>query len=326
MDLQDKEMVPIPIQEFLSGPTIPVNLYVRLSDDKFVCVAKEDSKTQLDHLRSYEDREVEYLFIRRDDYNRYVGTNLMIAGVILNRNEIAVEGKIDFLTRASTAVMREIELLGFSYESYEHAKQVAVATSTLVAAKPDLNAVLLSLSRSPNNILAHSVATGAIAVMIGRTMGWTKPATLEKLSLGGLLHDVGLREIPPEIVAKPRAELTFDELLILESHPFRSMEILRSVASVPDDVVAIAYEHHENAIGQGYPRKIRDLRMNPLAKVVALADQFVELTIRSPNCPNPKSAKEALNFMENIMGQPYNREAFAALRFLVNNGQDEGAA
>src|SRR3954465_5683279 len=111
MELQDVEMVPIPIQEFLSGPTIPVNLYVRLTDDKYVCVAKEDAKTHLDQLRSYENRDVEYLFVRRENYYRYVGTHLMIAGVIINRNEIAIEGKIDFLTKASAAVMREIELL-----------------------------------------------------------------------------------------------------------------------------------------------------------------------------------------------------------------------
>ena len=317
-------MIPIPIQEFVSGPTIPVNLYIRLNDDKYVCIAKEDTRTQYDQLRSYEEREIDYLFVRRDDYHRYVGTNLEVAGVILSRHEIANEGKIDFLTRSATAVMREIEMLGFNQQSYEHAKQVAVATSTLIAAKNDINSVLVSLGKSPNNLLAHSVATSAVAVMIGRTLGWTKPATLEKLSLGGLLHDVGLREIPAEIVGKPRAELSYEELVILETHPFRSMEVLRSVPSVPDDVVAIAYEHHENSIGQGYPRKIRDVRINPLAKVVALADQFVELTIRSPNCPNPKTAEAAINFIENIMGQPFNREAFATLRHLIRTSDSNG--
>src|SRR5690606_80586 len=120
-----------------------------------------------------------------------------------------------------------------------------------------------------------------------------------------------------EIVNKPRAQLSFDELQVYESHAFRGMEILRTIPSVPDDVVAIVYEHHENAIGQGYPRKLRDLRMNPLAKVVALADAFAELTIKSPNCPTPKSAFDAINYLEVTMGQPFNKEAFTALRLLI---------
>lgn len=319
-------MVPIPLQEFVSGPMIPVDLYVRLNNDKYVLIAKEDSKTQLDQLRSYGDKAVSYLFVRKDCYNRYVGSNLAIAGVVLARSEIAIEGKSDFLAKAATAVMREIETIGFSSESYEHARVVAAATTALVNAKLDIQALLLALSRTNDAVLAHSVAVGAVAVMIGRNMGWTKPATLEKLSLGGLLHDVGLKEISPEITNKPRAELTVDELLLLETHAFRSMEILRTVSSVPDDIIAIAYEHHENALGQGYPRKLRDLRMNPLAKVVALADQFVELTISSPNCRKPKTPLDAVQYIELVMGQPFNREAFAALRQIVGRGSGQAAA
>jgi HD-GYP domain-containing protein (c-di-GMP phosphodiesterase class II) len=119
--------------------------------------------------------------------------------------------------------------------------------------------------------------------------------------------------------------MTFDELQAYETHPFRGMEILRTVQSVTDDVISIIYEHHENALGQGYPRKMRDLRMNPLSKVVALADQFVELTLRNPNCPIPKPAYDAMKYIEVVMGQPFNREAFGGLRLLVVKGPQSGS-
>lgn len=317
-DVQD--MVPIPLKEFITGSVIPVDLFIRLTNDKYVLIAKEDSKTQMDQLQAYESKQVEYLFVRREDYNRYVGSNLIIAGIVINRNEINNDRKADFLARAATSVMKEIEVLGLNHESFEHAKLVSQATTTLVESKADLYGVMSSLSKMSDELLAHSVAVSAISVMIAKMMGWTKRATLEKLSLGGLLHDVGLKEIPIEILRKSRAEMSYDELVIYESHPFRGLELLRTVPSVPDDVASIAYEHHENAIGQGFPRKIRDLRLNPLAKVVALADQFVELTIRSPNCPIPRPAPDAVKYIEVTMGQPFNKETFAALRLLVNKG------
>ncbi len=319
-------MVPIPLKEFVAGSVIPVDLYIRLSDDKYVLIAKEDSKTQMDQLQAYENKRVEYLFVRREDYNRYVGSNLVIAGVVVNRNEIAAERKADFLARAGSSVMREIDVLGLNTESFEHAKLVSQATATLVEAKSDLYGVMSSLAKISGELLAHSVAVSTVSVMIGKTMGWTKRATLEKVALGGLLHDVGLKEVPVEILRKSRAEMSFDELTLYESHAFRGLEILRTIPSVPDDVASIAYEHHENAIGQGYPRKMRDLRMNPLAKVVALADQFVELTIRSPNCLNPRTAPEALRYIEITMGQPFNKDAYSALRLLIAKPSGQNAA
>lgn len=318
MAIEATDMVPIPLKEFLAGTVVPVDLFIRLSGDKFILIAKEDSKTQVEQLKTYESKQVEYLFVRRDDYNRYVDTNIAIAEIMLTRTELSSGRKADFLVRAGGAVLKEIEFLGLNHDTYEHARLVAHATSLLVESKPDIYSVLKSLSTISDDLVAHAVAVSAISVMIGRAQGWTKRATFEKLSLGALFHDVGLKELPPDVLCKPRAELSFDEIQLFETHPFRGLELLRTMPSIPDDIMSIVYEHHENAIGQGYPRKVRDLRMNPLARVVALADQFVDLTIKSTNCPNPKSADEAIKFIEFTMGQPFNKDAFAALKALCN--------
>ncbi len=143
--------------------------------------------------------------------------------------------------------------------------------------------------------------------------------TLEKLTLGGLLHDIGLRTIPKELLEKSKALMTLEEMQIYETHPFRGMQLLLSLGSVPDDVISIVYEHHENALGQGYPQRMRDARIHPLARVVGLADFFVSLTIANVNCPEPKSARQALEYIEHVLGLPYNREAFRALKKVVLN-------
>jgi len=112
--------------------------------------------------------------------------------------------------------------------------------------------------------------------------------------------------------------MTFEETQLYEQHPFKGMQMLLTLGIVPDDVIAVVYEHHENAIGQGYPRKLRNLKMHPLGKVVALANDFCELTLPGPNTPVPKSAREAILTIEVTMGQPHNKEAFRALQLVVN--------
>ncbi len=315
-------MIAVPIKEFISGGVIPVDLYVRLSDNKFVQIAKQDTKAQAQQLQHFEEKQVDFLFIQREDYNSYVSANVTIAGIVLTHKDISAGRKADFVAKAACAVMNEIEHLGMTPESFEHARTVTYATIALVESRADLFQVLEALSKISDHALAHAVAVSATSVMIGRSIGWTKPATIEKVALGGLLHDVGLKELPPEILAKPILDYTPEEKLVYDSHPFRSMEILRSVPSVPDDVVSIAYEHHENSVGLGFPRKLRDMKINPLAKAVALADAFVDLTILNPNCVTPKSALEALNYIEVTMGQPFNKETFTALKIIVKKSQN----
>jgi HD-GYP domain-containing protein (c-di-GMP phosphodiesterase class II) len=177
--------------------------------------------------------------------------------------------------------------------------------------------LLAALSELSDRTFAHAIATSALSVMIGKAQNWTKPATFEKLALGGLLRDIGLKELPAGLLNKPRSEMTAEDVAMYETHPYRGMEILRSIANASDDVIAIVYEHEENAIGQGYPRRLRDLRINPLAKVVALADTFARLTMRLDG-PRPALAPEAaIDHIDSVMGQPFNREAFTALKLIV---------
>jgi len=159
----------------------------------------------------------------------------------------------------------------------------------------------------------------AVSVIIARAMRWTLSHNLEKLALGALLHDVGLKEIPEEILELPRHAMTREQIEIYESHVYRGVEILRSMPSISDDILAIVLEHHENAPGQGYPRRLRDIKMNPFSRIVALADCFVDVITESANNPNPKTVASALQYIEVTLGQPFHKVAFLALKQALQN-------
>jgi HD-GYP domain-containing protein (c-di-GMP phosphodiesterase class II) len=100
-----------------------------------------------------------------------------------------------------------------------------------------------------------------------------------------------------------------------------------SLGIVPDDIVSIVYAHHENSIGQGFPQRMRDVKMHPLAKVTALADGYSNLVIANVNCPVPKNPREALMYIEHTQGIPYNKEAFRALKRIIEGDKKSiGAA
>ncbi|MEK6553957.1 MAG: HD domain-containing phosphohydrolase [Bdellovibrionota bacterium] len=320
------QMVPVPISEFVSGATVPVDLFVKLGEDKFILVAKKDSKTARDQLETYESKAVFYIWVKKGDYSTLVKSNLTIAGIIVRHESLDTKQKTHVLTNAAGQVFRQLDEMGINMEAYAQAKQIVDATICLAEGHKDLSELFAALSDVSDHLLKHSMAVCAVSTLIAQTMKWDSRATIEKIALGALLHDIGKKALPADLLNKPKAKMTHEETQIYESHTFKGMQMLLGLGIVPDDVIAIVYEHHENALGMGFPRKLRNLKMHPLARIVALANEFVDLVMANPNCAAPKTPREALITIETTMGQPFAKDVFKALTHVVTKAYLEGAA
>lgn len=312
-----EEMIPIPIADFLVTSACNVDLYVRLTDEKFILLTKAGQRTSPEQMKSYREKEVSYLWVKKEDYYKLSEQAVALAGLAMRKGELDVGQKIHILTTAAEMVFNQLDHMGVGLSLYQDAKMVTEATVTLVQSHRTLSSVFASLKECSDELLRHSMAVSTLSALIGQALKWEKRTTLEKLALGGLLHDIGKKTLPPELMLKPRALMTAEENQIYETHPYRGMQLMISLGVVPDDVVSIIYEHHENSIGQGFPQRIRDMKMHPLAKVVAIANQFANLTIQGLNNPHPKTPREALMYIEYTMGQPFNKDCFKALRSII---------
>ncbi len=324
MELSIDELMSISINEFEGTSKIPFDLYVKLDDDKFLLVVRAGTEASVMALSDFAKQHLKEVWVKKIEYRKHVSKSISNAStVLMNRSDLAPAGQASILSHATNSVFSEIEKLGFSRETYLHAKNITGSIVKMVDQKPELSQIIAGLGLSSDRLVDHSVAVSVISVMIGRVLNWQKDATIEKLGLGGMLHDIGKKELSKELLTKPRIDWSHDEMTEYETHPHRGMQILQTLDLIPDDVISIVYEHHENTFGQGFPRKLREVRMNPLAKVVSLANAFVNLTLANVNLPKPKTAKEAIHHLENIQGRPYNRECFLALKAIVE--RDEAA-
>ena len=310
-------MVPLPIEDFLKGRELFADLYLKISEDKYIQIANQGELISPERVKGYADRAIQFLYVSMDSYRQTVERNLQMAGMTLKNTSLGLDLRAKVLNQTAKVVLSEIEDIGLNASTYEHAKALTEATLSIIQTRPDLTQLLESLNDTSEATYTHSIAVSAMCVMIGQRLKWEMPATLEKLALGGLLHDVGEREIPREIIQKPRGKMTVEEVALYQTHPFRGMQILQSLGMVPDDVLSIVFEHHENALGQGYPRRLRDLRMHPMAKVASLANVIADLTVKGPNCPTPRKAVDALYIVENVMGQPFNKDVHKALKDVI---------
>ena len=117
----------------------------------------------------------------------------------------------------------------------------------------------------------HSDRVSYYATKIGRRMG-LPPEELEKLRIAGVFHDIGKIGTADDILLKSET-LSPEEYEEVKRHPIKGAMILSAV-SMFADIVPIVRHHHEYMDGRGYPDGIRGEQIEPLARIISVADAF----------------------------------------------------
>lgn len=135
----------------------------------------------------------------------------------------------------------------------------------------------LSEGTDPNQyIYTHSVNVSFMATTIGRWMKCSE-ATMEHLTLAGLLHDIGKCKTAEDIINKP-GKLTDKEFREIEQHPKYAYEMLVDVDGIHKDVLLGILTHHEREDGSGYPAGLTSEKINLVGKILAVADIYDAMT------------------------------------------------
>ncbi|MCH7471812.1 HD domain-containing protein [bacterium] len=123
--------------------------------------------------------------------------------------------------------------------------------------------------------LTHCPAAWVYALCTGAGLDYSMPALID-LSLASLFYDIGMLKLPPRVLAKP-GRLTELEWAEIKKHTYFGRKMLEDVGNLPPSAALVAFEHHENYYGGGYPKNKRGDQINEFAQVVSLADKFAAL-------------------------------------------------
>ena len=151
------------------------------------------------------------------------------------------------------------------------------------------------------DVSGHGEAVAQYSEMIGRALGMP-PEELRELGFAGRVHDVGKMFIPERILNK-RSSLTDDEFQVLKAHARLSGEV---VSAVPDSerVKESVESHHECFDGSGYPEGLRGEAIPVWARIIAVADAYVNLTSERALAPG-KTSEQAIGELEKSAGVKY---------------------
>ncbi len=157
--------------------------------------------------------------------------------------------------------------------------QFAKNMAALVTTRPSSVARLLSLLGSGTTLEKHCVNTSMFAVAMADEAPDRTLAGVAKIAAAGLLHDIALGLVPPEVLRKPGA-LNGKERALVEEHPVTGALMLRQIGDLPSSVTLAVRWHHERLDGSGYPDGLRGAAIPWMARAVAIAEVFDALTSR----------------------------------------------
>ena len=126
---------------------------------------------------------------------------------------------------------------------------------------------------------SHSSNVSRYASEIGARMG-LRASAVHRLRRAGLLHDIGKVGVSNRILDKA-GPLTDGERVEVERHPRHTWEILNRVDAFRD-FAWMAAVHHEKLDGTGYPWGLKASQLDPLDRVLAVADVYEALTADRP--------------------------------------------
>jgi HD-GYP domain-containing protein (c-di-GMP phosphodiesterase class II) len=136
----------------------------------------------------------------------------------------------------------------------------------------DLN----SYSTPKDYLHHHCIATGLIAAIIAKKLGFERGITIQ-LAIAGMLADSGMSKIPVRTREKKSA-LTETEFAEIRKHPHYSYILVKNLPAIKEVMKEAIYQHHERLDGSGYPNGDRIGSISNFAQIIAIADVFHAMT------------------------------------------------
>ncbi|MFM5655978.1 HD domain-containing phosphohydrolase [Aeromonas veronii] len=185
------------------------------------------------------------------------------------------------------------QVLNFKDLFYDHQGEVAGIIGALVdithikESEQRQRTLLFQTIAALSSAIAHKDPVTAgherrvhdLALAIGQQLQLPQEQ-LDGLGLAAMVHNIGLLQIPAEILTRPR-ELRQVEFELIKQHPETGREILQQI-DFPWPITTIVQQHHENMDGSGYPQGLQGDAISLEARIIRVADSLAAMTAHRP--------------------------------------------
>lgn len=175
----------------------------------------------------------------------------------------------------------------------ERAESMMYKNKLINAAKERMNILKMlriKLSEYSTETLNHSERLGRIMKSFGIFLGMSVNE-IESLKELSYYHDIGMAALPRDLLLK-KGKYTKDEMKVMQTHVQSGYTAVKAVPEYINLAIPILH-HHECWNGSGYPANLKGEEIDPLARILRIADSF-EVMTSYREYRKTKTEKEAL--------------------------------
>jgi len=238
------------------------------------------------YIAKLRDMGISILYIEDDRFD-----DVIVEDVI---SEAHRRDAMEILEKSARSVRLGKDLDGFDL------KNIIKKIVEEILFKKDILVNMMDMRSLDNQMFAHSVNVCVLSTIIGKAM-LLDNEKLETLAVGAILHDFGKIQMDPMLLSK--SDLTAEETETLKTHTLLGFEDLRKRKDLNLVIAHIAFQHHEHMNGTGYPRRLKEGEIHPLAQIVAIADFYDKFTSDHSNVKRimPHEACEILMGLAGVL-------------------------
>jgi putative nucleotidyltransferase with HDIG domain len=179
-----------------------------------------------------------------------------------------------------------------------------------------LSSWLDTVRRHHSQTYQHCLLVTGVAVAFGQHLGLAV-ADRNRLSVAGMLHDVGKAMVPVAILEKPCA-LDPNEMAVMKKHPEYGVQVLKCGVGLQPELLDIVAHHHEYLDGSGYPHGLQASEISDLVRITTICDVYSALVEKRAYKPPLSSQKAYETILE--MGPKLDKDLVREFSFVMKAG------
>lgn len=275
------EKTPLSSEIFLKLNSIPCDVHVKLSSDKFVKIINKNELFSTGLIIKLINKGVKYFYINKSELSLYgesVAQNLY--GMLKTSGTRSDDASKSQLTGKALDVIRNnLSKCGFSQSVLDLTEEVILLQVDMIQRSPELSEFMAKFQLFRKMNTEHSRLVSFFCVCILKEIGWDSESTLNKMCLASLFHDISL----PDGFVKNIAindylnTLSDADRKAYENHCEQSAHLAKNFCSIAPGIEQVILEHHELPDGTGFPKKLTATHVHALSACLHLADVAADL-------------------------------------------------
>lgn len=283
---EDSEYCPIGINDFFSGKAVLFDVFIRLRANRYIKILHSGDTFSRERIEKYRDEKgVEYLYYHVSDRKKFLQFNTLVASKMVTNDKVLSTTKISMVKNIASQYIDEVHTEGLKPQVLEQGKAICATVHSLVENDKELYKFLRDFQALDPSAYSHSFLVTLYATSITKQFDWESSQTLQSVAMACLFHDIGKLSLPAEIRGKRPIEMNDEEILLYKRHPVLGVELVGDNRQINNIVKQVILQHHEAYDGTGYPYKVKGSKIQLVANIVGLVDDFVHLMLDQESSP-----------------------------------------